>query len=195
MSFSVHSFVKCPHRLGLPRQFADPDGYWVEIVKRRNTANIPNEYNFSQTMIRIKDPSKSIPFYRKMGMKVLEERHFADFSLYFLGSSTVQDGAAVKDQFQPVLELTHNHGTELQPNFSHFNGNEQDRQGFGHLGFLVDDVYAACDALRPLGFGFRKEPDGGAMKGLAFAYDPDGYSVELIPRGGLDFGDARKSDQ
>jgi hypothetical protein len=25
----------------------------------------------------------------------------------------------------------------------------------------VDDVYKACDAIRPLGFGFRKEPDGG----------------------------------
>ena len=26
------------------------------------------------------------------------------------------------------------------------------------------------------------------MKGLAFAYDPDGYSVEIIPRGGIEFG-------
>jgi lactoylglutathione lyase len=164
----------------------------VEIVKRSDTANIPNEYNFSQTMLRVKDPHKSLAFYRKLGMKVLDERHFADFSLFFLGSSTVPEGAAVKDQFQPVLELTHNHGTEARPDFFHYNGNEADRQGFGHVGFLVDDVYGACDALRPLGYGFRKEPDGGSMKGLAFAYDPDGYSVELIPRGGLDFGDARK---
>jgi len=42
-----------------------------------------------------------------------------------------------------------------------------------------------------MGYGFRKEPDGGSMKGLAFCYDPDGYSVEFIPRGGLDFGDAK----
>jgi len=28
--------------------------------------------------------------------------------------------------------------------------------------------------------------------GLAFAYDPDGYSVEIIKRGGIDFGDAKK---
>jgi lactoylglutathione lyase len=28
------------------------------------------------------------------------------------------------------------------------------------------------------------------MKGLAFAYDPDGYSIEIIKRGGIDFGDA-----
>ena len=38
---------------------------------------------------------------------------------------------------------------------------------------------------------FVKEPDGGSMKGLAFAYDPDGYSVEIIPRGGMDFGDKK----
>ena len=28
--------------------------------------------------------------------------------------------------------------------------------------------------------------------GLAFAYDPDGYSVEIIKRGGIDFGDVKK---
>jgi lactoylglutathione lyase len=39
---------------------------------------------------------------------------------------------------------------------------------------------------------YLQEPDGGAMKGLAFAYDPDGYSIEIIKRGGMDFGDIRK---
>ena len=29
------------------------------------------------------------------------------------------------------------------------------------------------------------------MKGLAFAYDPDGYWVEIVPRGGLEFGDVK----
>ena len=57
---------------------------------------------------------------------------------------------------------------------------------------FYDSVYKACDAIRPMGYGFRKEPDGGSMKGLAFCYDPDGYSVEIIKRGGIDFGDAKK---
>lgn len=30
------------------------------------------------------------------------------------------------------------------------------------------------------------------MTGLAFAYDPDGYSVEIIKRGGMDVGDQRR---
>jgi lactoylglutathione lyase len=29
------------------------------------------------------------------------------------------------------------------------------------------------------------------MKGLAFAYDPEGYSVDIIKRGGIEFGDQR----
>jgi len=57
----------------------------------------------------------------------------------------------------------------------------------------VDDVYAACDAIRPLGYGMRKDVDEGNMEGLAFALDPDGYSVEIIKRGGIDFGDVLKA--
>ena len=136
----------------------DPDGYWVEIVKRGENANIPNEFNFSQTMLRVKDPKKSIEFYQKLGMKVLRTSHHeaAKFSLYFMGSSNVPDDADMKTMFAPVLELTHNHGTESDAEFKHYNGNEDGRQGFGHIGFLVDDVYEACDAIRPLGYGFRK---------------------------------------
>lgn len=169
----------------------DPDQYWVEIVKRGDNSGIENEMNFSQTMLRIKDPAKSIPFYKSLGMKVLSERHFDSFSLYFLGSSNVADDAEVKYLFQPVLELTHNHGTEKDDSFKHYNGNEEGRNGFGHIGFLVDDVYKACDAIEKMGYGFRKTPDGGSMKGLAFAYDPDGYSVEIIRRGGTDSGDTK----
>jgi lactoylglutathione lyase len=136
----------------------DPDGYWVELVSRGPTASqeFKCEYNFSQTMLRVKDPQLSLSFYKSLGMKLLLERHFDDFSLYFLGSSNVPDEAIVKDLFQPVLELTHNHGTESSADFRHYNGNEDGRQGFGHIGFLVDDVYAACDVIRTMGYGFRK---------------------------------------
>ena len=29
-------------------------------------------------------------------------------------------------------------------------------KGFGHIGFICDDVYKACDAIRKLGYGFKK---------------------------------------
>jgi lactoylglutathione lyase len=134
----------------------DPDGYWVELVKRGENAKISNECNFSQTMLRVKDIKKSLAFYKRMGMHLLDERHFDDFSLYFLASSVVPADANVKDLFQPVLELTHNHGTENDDDFKHYSGNEDERKGFGHIGFLVDDVYKACDGIREMGYGFKK---------------------------------------
>lgn len=181
----------------------DPDKYWVEIVKRGATpGKIPNKFNFSQTMLRVKDPKKSIEFYKKLGMSVMCERHFSDFSLFFLASnvdnapedpSSDEAKENVRDLFQPILELTHNHGTENDDDFKHFTGNEEGHLGFGHIGFLVDDVYSACDSIREMGYGFKKEPDGGSMKGLAFAYDPDGYAIEIIKRGGIEFGDVKKT--
>ena len=82
-----------------------------------------------------------------------------------------------------VLELTHNHGSELDKNFAHNNGNVEPTRGFGHIGYLVDDVYAFCEELEKAGVKFHKKPDEGGMKGLAFALDPDGYWVEIIKRG------------
>ena len=134
-------------------------------------------------MLRVKDPKKSIAFYEALGMKVVYAMKFDDFSLYYLASNVDNesydiaasnaDEARMKvgQRFGPVLELTHNHGTENDTEFQHYNGNEEGRQGFGHVGFLVDDVYEACDVIRDMGYGFKKEPDGGSMKGLAFALD------------------------
>ena len=154
----------------------DPDGYWVEIVKRSTPNVIQNEFNFSQTMLRIKDPSKSIPFYEALGMTLIRSKDYGDFSNYFMVCSNNKDNMnlqgigninnaenddAIKKEkvsmmFPPILELTHNHGTEKDDDFKHYNGNEEGRQGFGHIGFLVDDVYAACDGIRELGYGFKK---------------------------------------
>ena len=44
---------------------------------------------------------------------------------------------------EAVLELTHNWGSEDDPNFKAHSGNEEPK-GFGHIGFAVPDVEAAC---------------------------------------------------
>jgi len=75
-----------------------------------------------------------------------------------------------------ALELTHNHGTEKDESAKYHTGN-QERDGFGHIAVNVDDVYATCEKLEKAGCTFKKKPDEGRMKGLAFAYDPDGYWV------------------
>jgi lactoylglutathione lyase len=36
-----------------------------------------------------------------------------------------------------------------------------------------------------IGVTFKKKPQEGTMRGLAFAYDPDGYWIEIIQRGGI----------
>lgn len=73
-----------------------------------------------------------------MGMTLLTHHDYDDFSLYYLG--TIPEGATEFPDDRPVLELTHNHGTENDADFQHYNGNEAERKGFGHVGFLVDDA-------------------------------------------------------
>jgi len=51
----------------------DPDGYWIEIV-RRDKSDFEGE-NLSQTMLRIKDPQKSLQFYKDvLGMECISEK-------------------------------------------------------------------------------------------------------------------------
>lgn len=174
----------------------DPDGYWIEIIKRGEKHDLKPRYNLAQTMIRVKDPVKSLKFYTEQcKMTLIARKHFpeAKFSLYFL-SCLPEDTTLpfnpdsqeahdyMKNMFHPVLELTHNHGTESDPNFSYHNGND-DPKGYGHIGFLVDDLGKACEELDKAGAKFKKRPEEGKMRGLAFVYDPDNYWVEIIQRG------------
>ena len=111
----------------------DPDGYWVEIVKRdpRSLAQITNKFTFAQTMFRVKDPVKSLHFYRDLlGMTLLKEAHMGvgtdwGFSLFFLAHVPPEEVGRINEEnyiersFGPVIELTHNHGTENDANFKY----------------------------------------------------------------------------
>lgn len=191
----------------------DPDGYWVELVRRMPIFPGPaNEYNFSQTMLRVKDGPKSLAFYRDvLGMTCIRNMNLGSFSLIFMVTATAAelqaafdaqtdevkaacttDGSwATFDATKPneltktlwnhCLELTWNHGTESDPEFKVHDGNAAP-QGFGHIGFLVDDLPKACEAMEAAGTVMKKRPGDGNMRGIAFAYDPDSYWVELIDR-------------
>ncbi len=150
-------------------------------------------YVLNQTMLRIKDPEKTIPFYRDvLGMTLLDKFDFPamDFALYFLGYPTepVPEDPKARAKWifeQPALvELTHNYGTEDDADFSYHNGND-DPRGFGHIGISVPDVYAASERFEQMGVEFIKGPDDGQMKGLAFIKDPDGYWIEILSGSGL----------
>ena len=173
----------------------DPDGYWVELVRREEAANASytNEYNLSQTMIRVDDPYKSVSFYRDLfNMTILSGRDFSDFSLFFMASGNVNDSTNSKIKFDPALELTWNHGTETKESHSYHDGNDTSNgqpRGFGHIGFLVNDLNETCRLLEEAGVEFIKKPNEGSMKTLAFVKDPSGWWIEVIQRG---FGDPSK---
>jgi lactoylglutathione lyase len=60
------------------------------------------------------------------------------------------------------------------------NGNEEPGRGFGHICIAVDNLDAACKRFDDLGVKFKKRPEEGRMRNIAFIYDPDNYWVEIL---------------
>ncbi|KAF8629304.1 hypothetical protein AX15_003521 [Amanita polypyramis BW_CC] len=146
-------------------------------------------FKFNHTMLRIRDPQVSLKFYQDvLGMDLLSQKHFSNFTLYFLAfdhsGRTLTDEEKEISRFsrEGVLELTHNHGTESDPNFKGYaNGNTDPGRGFGHIAITVDDVEKACERFEKLGVPFKKKPSEGKMRHIAFILDPDGYWIEIVP--------------
>jgi lactoylglutathione lyase len=106
----------------------------------------------------------------------------AKFDLYFLGYDSPQalsHGNAWSDR-EGLIELTHNYGTENDPNYKINNGNVEPHRGFGHTCISVDNLQAACQRLEDAGYKFQKKLSDGRMRHIAFVLDPDGYWVEII---------------
>lgn len=150
------------------------------------------DFLFNQTMLRVRDPERSVAFYRDvLGMRLLRRFDFPEmkFSLYFMAYVGPDDppppddallGAQYVFRQKATLELTHNWGTETDPAFAGYHNGNADPRGFGHIGITVPDVHAACERFETLGVEFVKRPDDGRMKGLAFIKDPDGYWIEIL---------------
>ncbi|KAL1997553.1 hypothetical protein VTN49DRAFT_84 [Thermomyces lanuginosus] len=144
-------------------------------------------YKLNHTMIRVKDPKRSLEFYKFLGLSQIDQLDFPDakFTLYFLAYDGPKSLQGKKDHFSDrngVLELTHNHGTENDPNYSVVNGNTEPYRGFGHIAISVDNIEDACKRLEDAGYPFQKKLTDGRMKNIAFVKDPDGYWVEIISR-------------
>ncbi len=145
-------------------------------------------YIFNHTMLRVRDPKVSLDFYsRVLGMKLLRRVDFNEwkFSLYFLAmlkedvNGSDEERSKYTAGLSGVLELTHNHGTEENPETPYHNGNTEPR-GFGHICFSVPDIALACARFETLGVPFQKRLGEGGMKNIAFIKDPDNYWVEII---------------
>ncbi len=126
---------------------------------------------FLHTMVRVKDLDASLDFYvNKLGMTETR-RHEVEagrFTLVFLASS--DDVGRAKAEKSPELELTYNWDTE------DYDGG----RNFGHLAYVVDDIYETCQTLMDAGVTINRPPRDGHM---AFVKSPDNISIELLQKG------------
>ena len=141
--------------------------------RSKDGARVAMKPQLLHTMIRVLDLQRSIDFYvGLLGMKLLRRYDYDDgrFTLAFVGYEKETDGS--------VIELTHN-WDRTEPYAI--------GDGFGHLAIKCDNLVEFCDFLKTKGVAIPRPPGpmggkpGGTM--LAFIKDPDGYLIELLPRG------------
>ena len=126
---------------------------------------------YLHTMVRISDIDKSLEFYcNKLGLKVIRrvENDKGRFTLIFLAAP--EDETRAVAEKAPMLELTYNWDPE----------NYGSARNFGHLAFVVDDIYAVCERLEKAGVTINRPPRDGYM---AFVRSPDLVSIELLQKG------------
>ncbi|MDB6089750.1 MAG: Lactoylglutathione lyase [Gammaproteobacteria bacterium] len=162
------------------------------MTAKETTADVTRGFVMNQTMLRVRNPTASVAFYRDvLGMTLLQRFDFAElkFSLYFMAYLRPEDGPLPENTTErarflahqrATIELTHNWGTETDPTFVGYHHGNSEPRGFGHIGITVPDVYAACERFERLGVPFVKRPDEGKLQGIAFIEDPDGYWIEIL---------------
>jgi lactoylglutathione lyase len=126
---------------------------------------------YLHTMVRINDIASSLAFYcDALGMREIRriENEKGRFTLVFLAAP--EDEARALSEKAPMLELTYNWDAE-----DYGTG-----RNFGHLAFVVDDIYATCAKLQAAGVTINRPPRDGHM---AFVRSPDLISIELLQKG------------
>jgi lactoylglutathione lyase len=122
-------------------------------------------------MVRVRDIDESLDFYcNKFGLEEIRrtENEKGRFTLIFLAAPD-DKGRAVAER-APELELTYNWDPET------YTGG----RNFGHLAYVVDNIYATCQKLQDSGVIINRPPRDGNM---AFVRSPDGISIEILQKG------------
>jgi lactoylglutathione lyase len=122
-------------------------------------------------MVRVTDIDRSIDFYcAKLGMVEMSRNDYPDgrFTLVFLAAPEDVDQA--RREHAPTLELTYNWDPETYG----------EGRNFGHLAFVVDDIYETCERLMQGGVTINRPPRDGRM---AFVRSPDNVSIEILQKG------------
>jgi len=120
---------------------------------------------YYHVMQRAKDLDKTIAFYELLGMT--ERRRYDSEAGRFTNVFMSPDGTADGN-----IELTYNWDDDP--------GLPSDSRHFGHIAFLVDDIYGLCQTLMDNGVTINRPPRDGHM---AFVRSPDNISIELLQKG------------
>ncbi|WP_417424172.1 VOC family protein [Hoeflea sp.] len=126
---------------------------------------------FLHTMVRVSDVDASLDFYcNKLGLVEIRrtENEAGRFTLIFLAAPEDKESAEANDA--PMIELTYNWDPE------EYSGG----RNFGHLAYVVDNIYELCQSLIDNGVTINRPPRDGRM---AFVRSPDGISIELLQKG------------
>ena len=126
---------------------------------------------YLHTMVRVRDVDESLDFYcNKLGLEEVRriENEGGRFTLIFLAAPEDKDAALANAA--PMVELTYNWDPE----------DYQGGRNFGHLAYVVDDIYGLCAKLQSAGVTINRPPRDGHM---AFVRSPDGISIELLQKG------------
>lgn len=126
---------------------------------------------YLHTMVRVTDLDAALAFYcDALGLvEVRRADHEAGrFTLVFLAAP--EDVERARAEQAPMVELTYNWDPE------EYTGG----RNFGHLAYLVQDIYAICERLQQAGVEINRPPRDGHM---AFVRSPDGISIELLQKG------------
>jgi len=130
---------------------------------------------YLHTMVRVTDIDASLNFYcNLLGMSEIRRNESEEgrFTLIFLAAP--EDEGRAKEEKAPMIELTYNWPDD---------GRNEEYDGgrnFGHLAYVVDDIYATCEKLQSGGVTINRPPRDGHM---AFVRSPDGISIELLQKG------------
>ena len=126
---------------------------------------------YLHTMVRVSDLDQSLNFFCNLLGMVETRRTESEKGRYtniFL--SAPEDENAAREAKAPVIELTYNWDPE------DYTGG----RNFGHLAYLVDDIYDLCQRLMDAGITINRPPRDGHM---AFIRTPDGISIEFLQKG------------
>ena len=87
--------------------------------------------------------------------------------------------AAAQNVRQKYLRTDHLLLSSLFPLRS-TSGNEEGKQGFGHIAISVPNLKDSVAYFDKHNVQFKKRPEDGKMRNIAFIFDPDGYWIEVI---------------